>query len=76
MLPNFPFSIVYRVHQDAMQVVAVAHHRRRPGYWRDRNPSPKESLNRTPEPSAFPFSVLGGGACVPQSHPVAELPNA
>jgi plasmid stabilization system protein ParE len=36
ILPNFPFSIVYRVHQDAVQVVAVAHHRRRPGYWRGR----------------------------------------
>jgi plasmid stabilization system protein ParE len=36
MLPNFPFSIVYRVHQDAVQVVAVAHYRRRPGYWRGR----------------------------------------
>ncbi|MGH8467511.1 MAG: type II toxin-antitoxin system RelE/ParE family toxin [Gammaproteobacteria bacterium] len=36
MLPNFPFSIVYRVHQDAVQVVAVVHHRRRPGYWRGR----------------------------------------
>ena len=36
MLPNFPFSIVYRVQQDAVEVVAVAHHRRRPGYWRGR----------------------------------------
>jgi plasmid stabilization system protein ParE len=36
MLPNFPFSIVYRVHQDAVQVVAVAHHRRWPGYGRGR----------------------------------------
>ena len=36
MLPNFPFSIVYRVHQNAVQVVAVAHHRRRPGYWHGR----------------------------------------
>lgn len=36
ILPNFPFSIIYRVHQGAVQVIAVVHHRRRPGYWRSR----------------------------------------
>ncbi|MGH8500095.1 MAG: type II toxin-antitoxin system RelE/ParE family toxin [Methylococcales bacterium] len=36
MLPNFPFSIIYRVHENTVQIVAVPHHRRRPGYWRSR----------------------------------------
>ncbi|MGH8557750.1 MAG: type II toxin-antitoxin system RelE/ParE family toxin [Methylococcales bacterium] len=36
ILPNFPFSIIYRVHENAVQVVAVSHHRRRPGYSRSR----------------------------------------
>lgn len=33
VLRRFPFSIVYTVTADAIVVVAVAHHRRRPGYW-------------------------------------------
>ena len=35
-LRRFPFAIVYRVGTDEIQVVAVAHLHRRPGYWRDR----------------------------------------
>jgi plasmid stabilization system protein ParE len=33
---RFPYSIVYRVKTDVVEVVAVAHQRRRPGYWRER----------------------------------------
>ena len=33
---RFPFFIVYRVIDDAVEIVAVAHGRRRPGYWSDR----------------------------------------
>jgi plasmid stabilization system protein ParE len=33
---TFPFSIVYAVRRDLVEVVAVAHYRRKPGYWRDR----------------------------------------
>lgn len=36
VLPNFPFSILYREQTGSVTVVAVAHHRRRPGYWRNR----------------------------------------
>jgi plasmid stabilization system protein ParE len=36
LLRRFPFMIVYRVTGDAVQVIAVAHGRRRPGYWRAR----------------------------------------
>ncbi len=30
---RFPFYLVYREGADAIQVLAVAHGRRRPGYW-------------------------------------------
>lgn len=32
-LQRFPLSIVYREKPDGFQVLAVAHHRRRPQYW-------------------------------------------
>lgn len=35
-LRRFPFVVIYRVEEVRVQVVAVAHGRRRPGYWRDR----------------------------------------
>jgi len=35
-LHQFPFSIVYRVETSRVFVLAVAHGRRRPGYWKDR----------------------------------------
>lgn len=33
VFPRYPFSLVYRVTPKSIEVVAVAHHRRRPGYW-------------------------------------------
>ena len=36
LLRRFPFFVVYRVHRGHVQVVAVAHARRRPHYWRER----------------------------------------
>ena len=36
VLRRFPFSIVYRVQSGQVEVLALAHGRRRPGYWRDR----------------------------------------
>jgi plasmid stabilization system protein ParE len=33
---HFPYSIVYRNSLGAIVIIALAHHRRRPGYWRDR----------------------------------------
>ena len=35
-LEGFPFSVVYRELEDAVYVIAVAHDKRRPGYWRSR----------------------------------------
>lgn len=36
LLHRFPFSIMYSVEADAIVIVAVAHQRRRPNYWRSR----------------------------------------
>ena len=33
---RFPYSIVFVEHGEDLWVVAFAHNRRRPGYWRDR----------------------------------------
>lgn len=33
---RFPYVLVYRERSDLIQVIAVAHGRRRPGYWKDR----------------------------------------
>jgi plasmid stabilization system protein ParE len=35
-LRTFPYNVVYVVDGDEIVIVAVAHHRRRPGYWRGR----------------------------------------
>jgi toxin ParE1/3/4 len=34
----FPYSLIVAVEQNALLVLAVAHARREPGYWRDRLP--------------------------------------
>ncbi len=36
LVTGFPYDIVYRVATLDLEVLAVAHHRRRPGYWRRR----------------------------------------
>jgi plasmid stabilization system protein ParE len=35
-LRRFPFSVVYQVLPDGVCVIALAHSRRRPGYWQGR----------------------------------------
>ena len=32
-LPGFPYSLIYRLQDHTVCVIAVAHHSRRPGYW-------------------------------------------
>lgn len=36
VLRRFPFSVIYLVEAEVILVVAVAHHSRKPGYWRAR----------------------------------------
>jgi toxin ParE1/3/4 len=35
-LRRFPFGIIFRVDGDTLRILAVAHRRQRPGYWRQR----------------------------------------
>lgn len=34
LVKHFPYSVVYELQDAQVTVLAVAHHRRRPGYWR------------------------------------------
>jgi toxin ParE1/3/4 len=36
VLAKFPYSLVYEAREDRLLVLAVAHHRKRPYYWRGR----------------------------------------
>lgn len=33
VLDRFPFAVVYRIHPTEIRVLAIAHAKRRPGYW-------------------------------------------
>ena len=33
VLSRFPYSVIYEMQASTVTVLAVAHHRRRPGYW-------------------------------------------
>lgn len=35
-LRRFPYSAIYQVTPDELRIIAVAHHRQRPGYWASR----------------------------------------
>jgi plasmid stabilization system protein ParE len=35
-LRRFPYSAIYQVTPEELRIVAVAHHRQRPGYWANR----------------------------------------
>jgi hypothetical protein len=36
LVRRFPFAVIYRAKDETVYVVAVAHQRRRPNYWRSR----------------------------------------
>lgn len=36
LLDRFPYSVIYREKNGAIQIIALAHHRRKPGYWSKR----------------------------------------
>lgn len=36
LLPRFPYGVVFVELEDDLRVIAVAHTKRRPGYWLDR----------------------------------------
>ncbi len=35
VLKRFPYSVFYEVQENTVTVLPIAHHRRRPGYWRN-----------------------------------------
>lgn len=35
-LRRFPFSLIFRAEGDVLRILALAHHRRLPNYWRQR----------------------------------------
>jgi toxin ParE1/3/4 len=36
VFPRFPFDLVFRIKGETVEIVAVAHQRRRPSYWSNR----------------------------------------
>lgn len=36
LIRGFPYSVYYRVLDDALRILAVKHHRRHPDYWKSR----------------------------------------
>lgn len=38
VIHRFPFSIIYSHQANEILILAIAHHRRRPGYWKTRQP--------------------------------------
>ena len=36
IMQRFPFSVIYLTSEEIVQIVAVAHCKRKPGYWKDR----------------------------------------
>ena len=36
LLRRFPYGVIYQVTVEEIRIVALAHHRRRPGYWAER----------------------------------------
>jgi len=36
VLRHFPYTVIYEIHGNTVTVLAVAHQRRKPGYWRTR----------------------------------------
>jgi len=37
VVTRFPYQVVYRLGQDDLEIVAIAHLKRRPGYWKHRS---------------------------------------
>ena len=38
---NFPFWVIYRADAAEITIIAIAHQRRKPGYWRKRKDAPR-----------------------------------
>ena len=60
---RFPFSIVYRLEPETINIVAVAHFRRKPTYWRSRQGDSRRPpwWRQTNDLSPAPSKLLGSG---------------
>lgn len=38
LLPKFPYAIIFSIEPDHIRIIAVAHTKRKPGYWQRRIP--------------------------------------
>jgi plasmid stabilization system protein ParE len=36
LVPNFPYAVIFSIEPDFILIIAVAHTKRKPGYWHDR----------------------------------------
>lgn len=36
LMQRFPFAVYYEIAEDQIRIIAVAHQRRLPGYWKGR----------------------------------------
>jgi hypothetical protein len=36
ILKRFPFSVIYRIRKDKIEIIALMHHHRKPLYWKKR----------------------------------------
>lgn len=36
VLARFPYSVLYSIEDNELVIFAVAHHKRKPGFWKDR----------------------------------------
>lgn len=37
LVPGFPYAVIYETQGERIRVLAIAHSRRRPGYWHDQH---------------------------------------
>ena len=35
VLPRYPYSLLFKVRTDTVEILTIAHHRRQPNYWRE-----------------------------------------
>jgi toxin ParE1/3/4 len=62
VLKRYPYSLVYVIERGEIVIVAVAHHKRRPGYWvrrLRRRGAPASAVVAHPWTVAVPVVVLG-----------------
>jgi plasmid stabilization system protein ParE len=43
LLPKFPYAIIYSIEPDHIRIIAIAHTKRKPGYWLDRLEAEEDS---------------------------------